>query len=286
MKPRLNILDVSSAIGCNLSCKGCNHFSNYFAPGSKLDTDKLLYDIKTILPRVDINRVSVIGGEPLLNPRCEEIFTTCLEHASNDVYLYTNGELLESNDWIYKYLDHPKVYLRFSFHLPETTERGAKIIKTVRDFVAKTDHELFIGPAPNQTWKIRATEHHTNKDRWFYSIKKRGDKVYPYNHEKPDKSFKYCSCPNSQLYNGKLWKCPNTAFLREMLDVTGQRDDPEWQEYYVDGVSVDCADDELTKFCEGSILPDNVCRMCTAKPLHFSAAQQEKTQRKVINTYK
>ena len=83
-----------------------------------------------------------------------------------------------------------------------------------------------------------------------------------------------------------MWKCPNTAFLREMLDVTGQRDDPEWQEYYVDGVSVDCADDELTKFCEGSILPDSVCRMCTAKPLHFSAAQQEKTERKVINTYK
>ena len=91
MAPRLGILDVSSAIGCNLSCKGCNHFSNYFSAGSKLDTDSLLEDIKVILPRLDVERVSVIGGEPLLNPRCEEILKTCIEYAPHQVcLLYTS----------------------------------------------------------------------------------------------------------------------------------------------------------------------------------------------------
>ena len=75
--PRLDILDISTTIGCNLSCKGCNHFSNYFAPSSKLDTDALIEDIGVILPRLDIGRVSVIGGEPLLNPRCKEIVNAC-----------------------------------------------------------------------------------------------------------------------------------------------------------------------------------------------------------------
>ncbi len=63
MRPKLDILDISSTIGCNLQCKGCNHFSNYFAPTSKLDTDLLLKDIEVILPRVNIGRVSIIGGE-------------------------------------------------------------------------------------------------------------------------------------------------------------------------------------------------------------------------------
>ena len=53
MKPKLKILDVSASIGCNLSCKGCNHFSNYFAAGSKISTDALLDDLNKILPRID-----------------------------------------------------------------------------------------------------------------------------------------------------------------------------------------------------------------------------------------
>ena len=284
MTPRLEILDISTAIGCTLQCKGCNHFSNYFHPSSKIDTDDLIRDIKTILPRIDLGRASVIGGEPLLNPRCEEIFRTCLEYCSGDVYLYTNGELLEGKDWIYDILEHPKVYLRVSLHLPETTERGKRIIDTVQRFATKTKYDWLVGPAPNQPWKLRITEHHNHKDRWFDSIKKRGDKVHPYNQGNIQKSFNWCSCPNAQLYNGKLWKCPNTAFMRELLYVHDQSDDEEWKEYLVDGVSVDCSDEELTKFSNNSRLPENVCNMCNSKPLHFSAAQQDLVKRKVITT--
>ena len=116
--PTLKILDVHTTIGCNLSCKGCNHFSNYFAPGSQLDTDALLRDIEVILPRLDIGRVSVIGGEPLLNPRCEEIVNACRSHTDSPVYLYTNGLLLLQNeDWIKKVLEDPRVFLRVSIHL-------------------------------------------------------------------------------------------------------------------------------------------------------------------------
>ena len=112
--------------------------------------------------------------------------------------------------------------------------------------------------------------------------KKKEDKVYPYNHNSPAKSFKVCSCPNAQLYAGRLWKCPNTAFLRELLYVTGQEEDPEWQEYLVDGLPVDCSDAMLTEFCINSKLPESVCSMCTAKPIRFSAALQERSKRKVI----
>lgn len=269
MLPKLDTLDVSSSIGCNLECKGCNHFSNYFSAGSKINTDSLLDDIKVILPRVDVERVNVIGGEPLLNPRCEEILKTCIEYAPKRVNMYTNGELILENQWIRDYLELPNVYLRISLHLPESTERGRKIIENVKQF----DHP-----------KLIITEHHTGADRWFDSIKKRGDKVHPYNQGNIQKSFKWCSCPNAQLYNGMLWKCPNTAFLREMLYVMDQTGDPEWDPYLVDGVPVSCSDEELEKFCKNSFKAEPVCNMCTHKPLHFSAAQQQKTKRKVIIT--
>lgn len=70
--------------------------------------------------------------------------------------------------------------------------------------------------------------------------------------------------------------------MRELLSVTEQSDADEWQEYLVDGLDVNCSDDELIKFCENSRLPNKVCNMCTAKPLHFSAAIQENGKRKII----
>ena len=261
--PRLNILDISTTIGCNLSCKGCNHFSNYFAPSSKLNTDALIEDIGVILPRLDIGRVSVIGGEPLLNPRCKEIVNACRSHTDSPVYLYTNGLLLLQNEeWVKEVLEDERVFLRISIHLKE-----------VEDIIKKFNHP-----------KVLLTVHHTGQDRWFNSIKKRDGKVYPYNQNKIAKSFKACSCPNTQLFNGKLWKCPNTAFLQELLHVTEQSKDEVWQEYLVDGLPVTCSDEELTLFCKRSKLPDKVCNMCTCKPLHFSAALQENTKRKVIVT--
>ena len=285
MLPKLNILDVSASIGCNFTCKGCNHFSNYFAAGSKIKTDGLLEDLKVILPRIDINRVSIIGGEPLLNPRCEEIFRTVLEYANNDVYLYTNGELLEGKDWIFDILEHPKVFIRVTLHLPEHTERGKNVIDILERFAKKTKYEWKVNP-PNKEipLKLSVNESHNHKDRWFDSLKKRGDKIHPYNQGNIKKSFAWCSCPNTQLYNGRLWKCPNTAFLREMLYVMEQTGDPEWDPYLVDGLPVNWSDKELELFCDNSVKPESVCNMCTHKPLHFSAAQQQKTKRKVIIT--
>ena len=285
MLPKLNILDVSASIGCNFTCKGCNHFSNYFAAGSKIKTDGLLEDLKVILPRIDINRVSIIGGEPLLNPRCEEIFRTVLEYANNDVYLYTNGELLEGKDWIFDILEHPKVFIRVTLHLPEHTERGKNVIDILERFAKKTKYEWKVNP-PNKEipLKLSVNESHNHKDRWFDSLKKRGDKIHPYNQGNIKKSFAWCSCPNTQLYNGRLWKCPNTAFLREILYVMEQTGDPEWDPYLVDGLPVNCSDKELELFCDNSVKPESVCNMCTHKPLHFSAAQQQKTKRKVIIT--
>ena len=273
--PKLKILDVSATIGCNLSCKGCNHFSNYFAPGSKLDTDNLIQDIHTILPRIDVERVSIIGGEPLLNPRCKEILESCIVNSKNYVYLYTNGILLKDNqEWIEEALHHPRVYLRISLHMPESTELGMNVLRNVKNFISLSKY-------PD---KILVTEHHNGQDRWFNSIKHANGKVYPYAHEKIDQSFELCSCPNAQLFGGKLWKCPNSAFLKELLYVTDQLNDDCWKPFLGDGLSVDCSDEDLIEFCDNSNKSEQICNMCTAKPLKFSAALQVNNKKKIITS--
>jgi uncharacterized Fe-S cluster-containing radical SAM superfamily protein len=293
MKPYLNILDVTATVGCNLSCNGCNHLSNYFSPNSKLNTDQLIEDIKTILSRMDIDRVSLIGGEPLLNPRCEEILETCIEYSSNFVYLYTNGILLNKNKkWIEKSLANEKVFLRVSIHLDEKDEHGTTATTNFKNFYEQSAHKD----------KILLTEHHNGNDKWFNSIHQEvkldqdivvgsnviakardSHKVYPYNHNKIKKSFKICSCPNTQLYEGKLWKCANSAYLKDMLHVTNQLEDESWKPYLdmSKGLSVHCSDEELYEFCENNLKAQNICNMCTSLPVYHAASQID-TPKKVI----
>ena len=47
----------------------------------------------------------------------------------------------------------------------------------------------------------------------------------------------------------------------------------------------DCNDDQLTKFCTNSRIAENVCNMCTAKPLHFSAAIQDSINKSLATTH-
>ena len=82
-KPTIRVLNIHAHNGCNLACRGCNHNSPFLAPGSSVSVDMMIKDIETILPRINVwSHISVLGGEALLEPRCEEILT-CLLYTSD-----------------------------------------------------------------------------------------------------------------------------------------------------------------------------------------------------------
>ena len=69
IRPTTRILCLHTMNGCNLSCKGCNHNSSLLSTKSVVDIDELLEDVKRILPQIYVwSHVSIIGGEPLLEP--------------------------------------------------------------------------------------------------------------------------------------------------------------------------------------------------------------------------
>ena len=87
----LNILDH-----CNLRCRGCDHFS---AIASKRFV--AMEDISRDLARMselfgeDVERIGVMGGEPLLHPRLEQVLTEARRcFPATTIQVVTNGILL------------------------------------------------------------------------------------------------------------------------------------------------------------------------------------------------
>lgn len=81
---------------CNLNCQSCNHFSP-IAKEWFLDVNQLENDLKQLqkLYGYDINRVMLLGGEPLLHPKLDEVLRVsreCMPHTS--IEIVSNGLLL------------------------------------------------------------------------------------------------------------------------------------------------------------------------------------------------
>lgn len=59
--------------GCNQHCPGCFNPETWDFNGGQEFTYKELYDIKTLLDRPHISRLSILGGEPMLPQNYQDI---------------------------------------------------------------------------------------------------------------------------------------------------------------------------------------------------------------------
>jgi hypothetical protein len=87
----LNILDH-----CNLGCAGCDHFAP-LAERRCVSVEDIARDLARIaeILRGDVASIGVMGGEPLLHPRLEEILARTRRFLpETDIMLVTNGILL------------------------------------------------------------------------------------------------------------------------------------------------------------------------------------------------
>ena len=67
MKPVIDYAEFYITNVCNLNCDNCNRFNNFHFKGHfKWKDNEKAY--KAWAKKVDINRINIIGGEPMLNP--------------------------------------------------------------------------------------------------------------------------------------------------------------------------------------------------------------------------
>ena len=135
-KPTFSVLNIHAHNGCNLACRGCNHNSPFLAPGSFVNVDMMIKNIETILPRINVwSHISVLGGEALLEPRCEEILTAVEKNYNGRIKLYSNATLLyENREWIVKHMNKG-VKLYVSLHTKPTSKSGKILYRNVEKFI-------------------------------------------------------------------------------------------------------------------------------------------------------
>ena len=99
IKPELNYIEYHVSYHCNLKCRGCTHFSNV--------SDKRFGDLeqfKKDLNRLaelfsNIQKIRLLGGEPLLNPDLHNFVTVCRTTFPNaDIRVVSNGLLIPRID--------------------------------------------------------------------------------------------------------------------------------------------------------------------------------------------
>lgn len=89
--------EVHASEHCNLNCKGCYHFSP-LAKEEFLKKEEWEKDCKRLseLYNGEMEFISLMGGEPLLNPDINELLVICRKNFPvGDVSIITNGILLE-----------------------------------------------------------------------------------------------------------------------------------------------------------------------------------------------
>ena len=294
MKPSIGVLNVKATNGCNLRCKGCSHQSQWVSPKSGIDIDALIEDLRKFDQKVNIqHHISLLGGEVLLEPRWSELLT-----AIEDIFLdkcqvrfYTNGLLLDKHKE--QILEHIKrgSKLRVSIHEAPHTKRGKLVMENIEKFVEYAHSQ---GVTQVKGYDAVLQDARDGEDQWdipdmvsysrnfselwsdTFVVDKENSKVYPYNSDDINLSYSACPCANVQLYQGRLWKCAQSAYLRDTLSIFGQSDDPEWERYlkYV-GVSLDDDVEMIRDFCDTQYQPSWICSMCPKGGNYFVRDQDE-----------
>jgi len=289
MKETLSVLNVKIINGCNLSCSGCSHLSQYASADSRINLDTLLEDLKEFNKKIDISHhISLLGGEPFLEPNWSEFLTEVekLFLPKCQVRFYTNGLLIHKN--IDKIIMHMKRGTKFrcSLHELPHTPKGKLIIKNtklLKEEALKQGLSISDISEEKDLWDISKHIAYSIDylDLWKNSMIEKNGKVYPHNSNDIEGSYrKGCICENPQLYKGRLYKCAQTAYIKDILKTTNQLDSEEWKPYLkYDGLSLQ---EDLKEFCTTQYEPSWFCTQCpnfsNAKP----RAQEPKTIKRKI----
>jgi len=178
---------------CNLNCAGCSHFSS-IASEYYLDCQTFEMDCKRLyeLTHGKIERIHLLGGEPLLHPELNRIMTIAGKYFNDGVIeLITNGILLlkqQEKFW--------EICKKF----------GITIIIT--KYPIRRDDEKII--KMTEKYKIDL-EYWGGEEKTFHQI--------PFDidgEQDPKESFKKCETKNLciQLREGKLYTCHTAAYIK------------------------------------------------------------------------
>jgi len=248
------ILEVYITNVCNLACRGCNRYNNYNFKGHQY-WDDYADDFELWATKIDAELISIIGGEPTLNPDLEK-------WCSNLRRLWPNTEMMIASNGTYfrPEFDHfyDKYRVGFSITLHDINT-ASKIMKT---WIKNAELDSFIpGFFFHQSNVIEENGYFT-----------------AYNSDKIS-AFNACGMKHSHtIHKGKLYKCPNVQLLPEFskqFDLRLTKEQHDIMTSYKP-LSADCTLSELQQFALDRDTPIEQCRLCPDKLEYRLAYGQDK----------
>lgn len=224
---------------CNLTCRGCNRFNNLGLKGFQRWNDHAT-EIEQWSKRLTFNKITIIGGEPTLNPDLEK---WCINlrrlWPTSEIMLQSNGTYKTSSfDFFQKY----GIGFAVSLHDEE-------MISNIKENWS-TDTFLIDARVFHQNALLQHAD--------FWTVHK----------SNPKTAFAACSMKyDITFFNGKLYKCPVTALLPEVYrqkDIRLNKRQLELMEKYTP-LYPDCSNEELQTFIAQRDTHIANCEFCPEK---------------------
>jgi organic radical activating enzyme len=131
----LPYLEFHTVDHCNLNCKGCEHYSGLVREPKIHDVEGLYKDLLQLKKFIsDIGAIRIMGGEPLLHPRIDEIISNTRKvYPNSQIWLVTNGILLNRmKPSFFEAVRDNKVMMLVSYY-PEIVGHENEIMKILDD---------------------------------------------------------------------------------------------------------------------------------------------------------
>lgn len=257
-------LDIHVINSCNLRCQGCNHLANFGYEG--LFTENELVEwINPWKNRLSFKRISLLGGEPLLNPHLKNIcvaYRRLFPSEETKLRITTNGILINKCPWLKELIQEYNIHVQVSLHVLNGRTQYPKLIDQVMQGLRLIEKWAGETPRPVEyKWGPYVDSKQKLNFQVFYQGA--GCEIKPFKHDNIIESKRHCTCDTLQLYKHNLYKCAPIAYLREALKKVGVKNNADWQPYlnYIP-LTPDCSYDDLKRFMGTQPKPEWTCRMC------------------------
>ena len=245
---KLRHIDIHITHRCNFSCESCSHFSNHKFT-EEVNFSDFVNWVDLWKERIEPEDISILGGEPFLNPRVAEYCEYARESFPDArIELVTNAFIVKDiSETLLK--NNIEILVSVHHNSPEYKKTLSKQKKII------------------ESWGVKV-KYDNSFLRWSRTYKGYGENIEPHEDNDPEGSWNHCPTGQNciQLHEGKLWKCAPLAFL-PMMNKKYKLSE-KWDRYleYIP-LSSDCSDEELLEFINRGA--ESFCSMCPSKPDYF-----------------
>jgi len=257
--PLVKNLEIHAAHSCNLSCLSCSHYSDQNHKGI-ISPETAEEWMEPWTHRLRTDKLSILGGEPLINKRLPEFLKICRGlWPDPKIVLTTNGFLAKTfGDELPRALAATETLVNISIH-----HNG-------EEYMERFNEQKHIFRRWEDTFGITVTYRQSVNptagisEGWTRRYKGKGTSFRPFEDNNPRKSWVYCAAKGCmQVFEGELWKCPAIAYLRMQCEKYGVSE--HWEPYLkYKGLDINCSDEKLIEWLRKEEEP--ICKMCPAKP--------------------